>query len=226
MNYKILQDTFDKNKINKHIEVQKLIKAKPLDNIEFLQWLKKFYDTHITCTDYDAIAKRNGINPPGISGNNKINLKLQGNNKRRNSEEIKHNNKRLENKENIPINIKNNYTNLKNEVKSNDENRLLTMKLEEFQVKFDNLEKERDFYFSKLRDIEIYLQAQPKEEQNITKNVITKLLYATVDENATVDDNGNLYLNGSLINPETLPDAYENLVEPEDAIIDDEIVNM
>ena len=57
-----------------------------------------------------------------------------------------------------------------------DENKILTIKLEGCQVKIDNLEKERDFYFSKLRDIEIYLQAQPKEEQSITKNVITKLL--------------------------------------------------
>ncbi|PHJ19323.1 microtubule-associated protein rp eb family member [Cystoisospora suis] len=43
-NYKLLQSVFTKQGVKKHIEVEKLIKGKYQDNLEFLQWLKAFYD--------------------------------------------------------------------------------------------------------------------------------------------------------------------------------------
>jgi RP/EB family microtubule-associated protein len=58
-NYKILQQAFDDCKITKRIEVEKLIKGKYQDNLEFLQWMKRYYEEKSATTDYDPIARRN-----------------------------------------------------------------------------------------------------------------------------------------------------------------------
>ena len=59
-NYKLLQAAFDKNHVSRHVEVDKLIRAKYQDNLEFCQWLKAFFD--MSGADrgdsYDAIAVR------------------------------------------------------------------------------------------------------------------------------------------------------------------------
>ena len=39
-NYKLLQAAFSKNKVQRHVDVDKLIRAKYQDNLEFCQWLK------------------------------------------------------------------------------------------------------------------------------------------------------------------------------------------
>lgn len=43
-NYKVLQTVFERNNVDKAIDVQRLIKGKYQDNLEFLQWIKRFYD--------------------------------------------------------------------------------------------------------------------------------------------------------------------------------------
>ena len=57
-NYKVLQAAFDKNGIKRHIDVGKLSKARPLDNLEFCQWLKAFFDKNYSGEPYDALARR------------------------------------------------------------------------------------------------------------------------------------------------------------------------
>lgn len=53
-----------------HIEVNKLIRARPLDNIEFMQWLKSYFDSHSNGQDlhYDAAARRAASKTGGVKG--------------------------------------------------------------------------------------------------------------------------------------------------------------
>lgn len=61
-NYKILQSAFNKLGVDKQIDVNKLIKARPVDNLEFLQWMKHYYDTKTAggaaALDYNPVERR------------------------------------------------------------------------------------------------------------------------------------------------------------------------
>lgn len=57
-NYKILQSVFNKENITKHVDVQKLIKAKYQDNLEFLQWMKHFFESTYGGQEYNAKERR------------------------------------------------------------------------------------------------------------------------------------------------------------------------
>lgn len=58
-NYKILQQVFIKQGIKQHFEINKLIKGKYQDNLEFMQWLKRFYEINVNRSrHYDPVAKR------------------------------------------------------------------------------------------------------------------------------------------------------------------------
>jgi len=45
-NYKVLNNAFRKNGIQKNLDVDKLIKCRLLDNTEMAQWIKKYYEIH------------------------------------------------------------------------------------------------------------------------------------------------------------------------------------
>lgn len=60
-NYKVLQAAFTKLSIDRHIDVEKLIRGKYQDNLEFLQWLKGYYSTtgpEGGVPGYDPVAAR------------------------------------------------------------------------------------------------------------------------------------------------------------------------
>lgn len=57
-NYKVLQEVFTKQGIKQHVPVDRLIKAKYQDNLEFLQWMKHFWDVRYTGEEYDALVRR------------------------------------------------------------------------------------------------------------------------------------------------------------------------
>jgi len=58
-NYKVLQAAFEKNGIQRFIDVDKLIRAKYQDNLEFLQWIKCYWEREGGgCEVYDPCVAR------------------------------------------------------------------------------------------------------------------------------------------------------------------------
>ena len=61
-NLKVLQAAFEKCQIKKHIEIERLAKSKYQDNLEFIQWFKRFYDIGggSKQSNYDPKSRRHG----------------------------------------------------------------------------------------------------------------------------------------------------------------------
>lgn len=59
-NYKILNNAFRKNGIQKNLDVDKLVKCRLLDNTEMCQWIKKYFELHYSGQEYDPVARRGG----------------------------------------------------------------------------------------------------------------------------------------------------------------------
>ena len=55
-NLKILQQGFSKCKILKYIDIEKLSKCKYQDNLEFIQWMKRYFELYnkTDVNSYDA----------------------------------------------------------------------------------------------------------------------------------------------------------------------------
>ncbi|CAI2376185.1 unnamed protein product [Moneuplotes crassus] len=190
-NYKILQKAFDKNGITRHIEVTKLVKAKYQDNLEFMQWLKRYFDLNYNGEPYDAISRRKGQDLFYIGSGNKPVKKAGGmgaappRKKFNPPTSSGPTTKKFSKPTGAAIGggagsaaQKKKITELEGEVA-------------ELKLTSDTLEKERDFYFGKLRDIEVLLQAHQDQEVPAV-DMVLKILYATEDEKVEVDESGNL----------------------------------
>jgi len=226
-NYKVLQMCFNKLKIDKHIEVDRLVRAKYQDNLEFMQWFKRFYELNSNeSSDYDARAQRakgqggeklnkaSGAKPDAkallaaASGTHKR-KQARGGKPAAGSMDVK-----LANREDDPREATTQKENLSvNKSRSSQQSaksraamrakaakgakaassgkvKELEQMNAELRLTVDGLERERDFYFGKLRDIEILLQSQEGEAaegeaetpQAEMVQRIFKILYATEDD--------------------------------------------
>ncbi|XP_057948774.1 microtubule-associated protein RP/EB family member 1B-like isoform X2 [Malania oleifera] len=174
-NYKILQDVFNKLKIDKHIEVNKLVKGRPLDNLEFLQWLKRYCDSingGIMNENYDPLERRckggKEKNPKGALRSSKS---LQANS-------LSHSVSGYGTGINKITGIKQGQKyDFLSGTDSSGEIQALSKEIMDLKLSVDHLEKERDFYFAKLRDIEILCQT-PELETLPLAAAVKKILYA------------------------------------------------
>ncbi|GAB2231745.1 hypothetical protein Droror1_Dr00010757 [Drosera rotundifolia] len=185
-NYKVLQDVFNKLKINKNIEVNKLIKGRPLDNLEFLQWMKRYSDSinHGVVHNYNPIERREACKGSKEAGRKAAMLQTStklsaagaakghaSQNSRKNEATNGHTTNQ------VPKAAKTMPTG----GVAYDE------QITELKLSIDGLEKERDFYFAKLRDIEILCQS-PEIEHLPVVEAIKKVLYWTDNDSSAIDE--------------------------------------
>ncbi|KAM0979774.1 hypothetical protein ACFX13_015852 [Malus domestica] len=173
-NYKVLQEVFNKLKIAKHLEVNRLVKGRPLDNLEFLQWLKRYCDSvngGIMNENYNPVERRSkGGKDRHPKGAQKISKSLQSSNLHNpGSGDTVGLNKTSGPKQGRPYAAAGGA--------NSSEVQALSKEITDLKLSVDLLEKERDFYFAKLRDIEILCQTS--ELEDIPMSVaVKKILYA------------------------------------------------
>ncbi|XP_043515407.1 microtubule-associated protein RP/EB family member 1 isoform X2 [Frieseomelitta varia] len=185
-NFKILQGGFKKMNVDKVIPVDKLVKGRFQDNFEFLQWFKKFFDANYDGREYDAYEAR-GCVPlgSGVDGTHNLSnpqlvpLPPQ-------SKQMQMQQKHTQQRNIAPRQQVNKAPAHRPQAKTGVGNRgdsgkveELSAQLMELKMSLEGLEKERDFYFGKLRDIEVMCQDCDNGDPPPIVQKILEVLYAT-----------------------------------------------
>ncbi|KAM0793749.1 hypothetical protein ACM66B_001169 [Microbotryomycetes sp. NB124-2] len=193
-NYKILQNAFKDHQIDKPVPVEKLMNCKMQDNLEFLQWLKKFWDMNFPGGDYDAVARRGGTGAAAARSGSSAGVRPAARSPvtttsappARAAASTANATRRAAPgtaRTGSGVGVRSS-----NAASANNDAAVqqLTAQMEDMRVSVDGLEKERDFYFNKLREIEILIGARIEtEDETMTeteKNLlleIQQILYST-----------------------------------------------
>ncbi|KAK9011069.1 hypothetical protein V6N11_043926 [Hibiscus sabdariffa] len=182
-NYKVLQDVFNKLKITKHIEVSKLVKGRPLDNLEFMQWMKRYCDSvNGGGHNYNPLERREASKGGREVG--KKSAPQQSSTKGSSAAPRPSSSHSRRNNNDVPSSTNPSNQSAKASTKPTTSIAAYDEQITELKLSVDSLEKERDFYFAKLRDIEILCQTPEIEDSPIIA-AIKKILYAT-DGDASV----------------------------------------
>ncbi|KAL2814227.1 calponin homology domain-containing protein [Aspergillus cavernicola] len=170
-NFKVLQNVFARHQVEKPIPVESLSKCRMQDNLEFLQWTKRYWDQHYPGGDYDAVARRKASGgAPASTGGSRTGASSASSARRGTTPTIGGARARPAAGGASSATV----AALQAELTANKD-------------AMTGLEKERDFYFAKLRDIELLLQnaieADPeleKDDDSLVKH-IQGILYSTED---------------------------------------------
>ena len=136
------------------------------DNLEFLQWTKRYWDQYFPGGDYDAVGRRRGSGPPppgGASGpRTSAGAVRRGTTPTTGASRV-----------------------AKAGLGGGAGSAALQQENNTLKETVQGLERERDFYFSKLRDIELLVQQACEEDPEIEKQEdglikhIQTILYST-----------------------------------------------
>ena len=206
-NYKVLQTVFDKLRIAKNIEVEKLCKARPLDNLEFLQWMKRYFDVTVgeATEGYDPVQRRMGCKGGGAQTSVSISTTTTSTSsssvavcskKHQTTTTMAKRQQNQQHRRDIDSTItsttttkhsnQNSYDTLAhNNTRKNAEvaaaaaaAAAMREDLASLRLEVEKAEREREFYFEKLQDIEFICQ-RPEFENEVLAKCIEKILYLT-----------------------------------------------
>ena len=160
-------DCFTKHQIERQVPVESLIKCKMQDNLEFLQWTKRFWDQYYPGGDYDALARRKASGAPAAPPMAAPARTSGAGAARRGT---------------TPTTA---AARPARAVGGGTSSSALAQENTQLKENVIGLERERDFYFSKLRDIELLIQhaieVDPtieEDEEGLVKK-IQGILYST-----------------------------------------------
>lgn len=140
-----LTDAFAKHGIDKPVPVESLVKCKMQDNLEFLQWTKKYWDLNFPDHDYDAVARRKGVALPPTGTGPRIPPGAR--------------------KETTPTS----GPRIGGSRTGGATSAVLQQEIAVLKESVASLEREREFYYGKLRDIELLIQHAIDEDPEIEK---------------------------------------------------------
>ena len=169
---------FKQKGIDRPVNVEQLIKCKMQDNLEFLQWSKRYWDQYFPGGDYDAVARRRGSGAPAPAA---AAPRASGGAARRGTTPTI------------------GGARVGKAAAGGAGSAALQQENNTLKETVQGLERERDFYFSKLRDIELLVQQACEEDPEIERQEdglikhIQSILYSTEDgfeipAEAEVDD--------------------------------------
>ncbi|XP_062897369.1 microtubule-associated protein RP/EB family member 1b isoform X2 [Mobula hypostoma] len=184
-NFKLLQAAFKRMGVDKIIPVDKLVKGKFQDNFEFVQWFKKFFDANYDGKDYDPILARQGqdAGPPPNHGDQVLNKTKKTlstgstvTQKVYPTPKVSATPKPVSAAPKRPAMVGNGDAQVAE----------LAQQINVLKITVEDLEKERDFYFGKLRNIELICQENEQDNDPVIQRIV-EILYAT-DEGFAVPD--------------------------------------
>ncbi|OVA02060.1 EB1 [Macleaya cordata] len=204
-NYKVLQDVFNKLKITKHIEVNKLVKGRPLDNLEFMQWMKRYCDSVSggLMNSYNPLERREACK--GGKEGSKRTAPTQASAKHSTTTSKCQSSQNVRRNDGSSVNTTNPVVKTARPTSSGGP--AYDEQITELKLSVDSLEKERDFYFAKLRDIEILCQS-PEIDNLPVVSAIQRILYAT-DDSVSVVAEAQAMISQQQKQPESLSPILE-----------------
>jgi len=193
-NWKLVQIAFEKKGIQKLIPVQRLIKARFQDNLEFLQWFHQYFQTTYRDTGaYDPQARRkkckgaNMVKSRGgggsrTGGTSKSSRPTYGSKRTRASDAPS---ARRQTTGSAPTaNLGSSRQNAELEKQNNEllaKNALVEKELARISKTAQLIENERDFYFKILLKVETMCKESPTPDHPCIKRII-KVLYTSSED--------------------------------------------
>lgn len=195
-NFKLMQGSLKKVACDKEVPINRLVKGRFQDNFEFLQWFKKFFDANYDGREYNAAESRGGVNlgNSALGGSSNSGVSLSRPAPARSGISAKPTARtapmRPSPKSGIGSGLRPRVSAGSNgSAADHRQIQELEGRMSEMKVTVNSLERERDFYYGKLREIEVLCQADTDEDRSQFTEKVLDILYATEDGFAVPDEN-------------------------------------